>query len=63
MLARAHARTGDAAAIAGYCGGSDNTGLDAALAAWAESYADQNERDHRALVQAIADGRVTSSAQ
>lgn len=61
LLARAHARTGDAAAIAGYCGGSENAGLDSALASWAESYADQTEHDHAALVQAIADGRIRSA--
>ena len=61
LLARAHARTGDAAAISGYCGGTENAGLDAALADWAEGYADQNERDHAALTGAIAEGRVTTS--
>jgi uncharacterized protein (DUF2252 family) len=60
LLARAHARTGDAAAIAGYCGGPNNTGLDAALADWAEAYADQTERDHALLVAAIESGRLTA---
>ena len=58
LLARAHARTGDAAAISGYCGGPDSTSLDAALSDWAEDYADQNERDHSALVAAVAEGRL-----
>jgi hypothetical protein len=39
LLARAHARVGDMARIAGYCGNS--TALDKALAEWAESYGDQ----------------------
>jgi uncharacterized protein (DUF2252 family) len=59
LLARAHARTGDAAAISGYCGGPEETGLDAALADWAESYGDQNDLDHAALLSAIAEGRLT----
>lgn len=55
-LARAHARTGDAAAIAGYLGSSAR--VDAAIARFAEAYADQNERDHEALLEAIRNGRV-----
>ncbi|MBB3937640.1 DUF2252 domain-containing protein [Aureimonas phyllosphaerae] len=57
LLARAHARTGDAAAIAGYCGGAENRGFDDALDAFAEQYGDQNARDHQALVEAVAAGR------
>jgi uncharacterized protein (DUF2252 family) len=56
LLARAHARAGDAAAIAGYCGG--NRVLDKALATWAEAYGDQTERDHEQLVKAIKSGKV-----
>ncbi len=56
LLARAHARAGDAAAISGYCGKSPV--LDKALVAWAEAYGDQTERDHARLVQAIKSGRV-----
>jgi uncharacterized protein (DUF2252 family) len=59
LLARAHARTGDAARIAGYCGSSD--ALDRALADFAEAYGDQTERDHAALRQAIKRGRVKAS--
>jgi uncharacterized protein (DUF2252 family) len=55
-LARAHARTGDAAAIAGYLGSSAR--VDEAIGRFAEAYADQNERDHEALLEAIRDGRV-----
>jgi uncharacterized protein (DUF2252 family) len=57
-LARAHARTGDAAAIAGYIGkGSKFT---AAISRFAGQYADQNERDHGQLVRAIDAGTVQS---
>jgi len=56
LLARAHARVGDAAALYGYCGGSEV--LDKAFATWAEAYGDQTERDHAALVKAIKTGRV-----
>jgi hypothetical protein len=55
-LARAHARTGDRIAIAAYLGGSDK--FDRAVADFAETYADQNERDHGALANAVASGRV-----
>ncbi len=55
-LARAHARSGDRSAIAAYLGRSDR--FDRALAAFAERYADQNERDHEALVDAIEAGRL-----
>lgn len=56
ILARAHARTGDPALIAGYCGNS--SALDQALATWAESYGNQTESDHAALVEAIHRGEV-----
>ena len=52
-LARAHARSGDPIAIAAYLGTGD--GFDRAMAAFAEAYADQNERDYRALADAAAD--------
>jgi len=57
-LAKAHARSGDAIALSSYLGASDE--LDRALAAFAEDYADQNERDYRALEAAVAAGRVTA---
>ena len=60
VLARAHARSGDAARIAGYLGGS--TTFDEAIASFADAYADQTERDHAALVSAIKDGRVAAIA-
>jgi uncharacterized protein (DUF2252 family) len=55
-LARAHARTGDRIAIAAYLGGSDK--FDQAVAEFAETYADQTERDHAALASAVASGRA-----
>jgi uncharacterized protein (DUF2252 family) len=57
VLARAHARTGDAAMISGYLGGGDT--FDEAIAAFATAYADQTERDHAALVAAAKSGKVT----
>jgi uncharacterized protein (DUF2252 family) len=59
-LARAHARSGDAPTIAGYMGSGDV--IDRAIATFAEDYADQNERDHAALVEAIDSGRVEATA-
>ncbi|MFE9013650.1 DUF2252 domain-containing protein [Streptomyces cyaneofuscatus] len=58
-LARAHARSGDRIAIAAYLGGGDT--FDRALATFAEAYADQNERDHRALVDAVRTGRLPAA--
>jgi uncharacterized protein (DUF2252 family) len=55
-LARAHARTGDRIAIAAYLGGSDK--FDQAVADFGETYADQTERDHAVLADAVASGRV-----
>ena len=57
-LARAHARSGDRIAIAAYLGGSDV--FDKAITQFAAAYADQNERDHQALVDAVASGRLTA---
>ena len=57
-LARAHARSGDAVAIGSYLGSSDS--FDRALASFAEVYADQNERDYKALQEAVASGRVAA---
>jgi uncharacterized protein (DUF2252 family) len=55
-LARAHARSGDRVAIAGYLGSSDR--FENAIAGFAETCADQNLRDHAALGAAVAIGRV-----
>ena len=57
-LAKAHARSGDAIAIAGYLGAGDS--FDRALASFAEAYADQNERDYDALQAAVASGRIAA---
>jgi hypothetical protein len=57
-LARAHAKSGDASAISGYLGSS--SAFDTAVAKFALTYAEQNERDHKALLEAIRDGRVTT---
>jgi hypothetical protein len=57
-LTRAHARSGDRIAIAAYLGGSD--GFDQAITRFAAAYADQNERDHKSLVDAVASGRITA---
>jgi hypothetical protein len=57
-LARAHARTGDPVAIAGYIG--KGAKFTAAMTRFASGYADQNERDHAQLVSAIASGAIES---
>jgi uncharacterized protein (DUF2252 family) len=59
-LARAHARSGDRIAIAAYLGGS--TRFDNAVADFAETYADQNQRDHATLAAAVAEGRVQAQS-
>jgi uncharacterized protein (DUF2252 family) len=55
-LARAHAKSGDAATISGYLGKGDQ--FDLAMGEFAIAYADQTERDHAALVDAVKTGRV-----
>ena len=55
-LARAHARSGDSAQISGYLGRSDV--FDRAIAAFAQTYADQTERDHAAFVAAVQSGQT-----
>ncbi len=55
-IARAHARSGDPVTISGYLGKSD--AFDGAIADFAVAYADQNERDHQALVAAVKSGRI-----
>ena len=57
-LARAHARSGDRIAIAAYLG-AGNT-FDRAILDFSRSYADQNDRDYRALVDAVDSGRVVA---
>ena len=58
-LARARARTGRAALIAGYLGTSED--FDHAIADFAIAYADQNERDYRRLLEAVADARILAT--
>jgi uncharacterized protein (DUF2252 family) len=55
-LARAHARSGDRIAIAAYLGGSDV--FDRAITQFASAYADQNAKDHEALLAAVKSGRI-----
>jgi uncharacterized protein (DUF2252 family) len=55
-LARAHARSGDRIAIAAYLGGSGR--FDEAVADFAESYADRNERDFESVRRAADEGRI-----
>jgi uncharacterized protein (DUF2252 family) len=57
-LARAHARSGDAVAIAAYLGSGDQ--FDRALVRFSEGYADQNEWDHAALARVVREGRVAA---
>jgi uncharacterized protein (DUF2252 family) len=56
VLARAHARSGDPAKVAGYLGKSDV--FDRAVTYFGESYADQAEKDHAAFMKAVRSGRV-----
>jgi hypothetical protein len=56
-LARAHARSGDRIGIASYLG--SNHTFDAAIATFAEAYAEQNERDYESLKAAVVSGRIT----
>ncbi|MEU3572490.1 DUF2252 domain-containing protein [Kitasatospora sp. NPDC036755] len=58
-LARAHARTGDRLAIAGYLGRADT--FVEAVADFALRYADRTAADHGDLVAAIADGRLAAT--
>jgi uncharacterized protein (DUF2252 family) len=60
-LARAHARTGDPARIAGYIGKND--AFSGAIAKFAAAYADQTERDHAELVKAIRAGKLVANAK
>ncbi|MGE0659454.1 MAG: DUF2252 domain-containing protein [Reyranellaceae bacterium] len=57
-LARAHARSGDAALVSGYMGSSDV--FDNAICEFAVEYADQTQRDHRAFVKAVREGRISA---
>ncbi len=59
-LARAHARSGDAAKLAGYMGSGQT--FDDAITEFATEYSSQNRRDHREFVRAIREGRITAKA-
>jgi uncharacterized protein (DUF2252 family) len=60
-LARAHARSGDAAMISGYMGSGDI--FDDAMCDFAVDYADQAERDHKSFVKAVREGRVKARVE
>ena len=60
-LARAHARSGDAALIAGYMG--SGRAFDDAISEFATEYFDQNRRDYRAFVSAIREGRIQAQIE
>jgi uncharacterized protein (DUF2252 family) len=60
-LARAHARSGDRITLAAYLGGSAK--FDQAIAEFAETYADQNERDYTALQTAVKDGKARATTE
>jgi predicted alpha/beta hydrolase len=55
-LARAHARSGDAIAIAEYLGSNEK--FDRSITDFSERYADQNERDYQTFTEAIRTGRL-----
>jgi uncharacterized protein (DUF2252 family) len=59
VLARAHARSGDPAALAGYMGKNDE--FDEAIARFAEAYADQTDRDFEAFKAAVKQGRIPAT--
>jgi uncharacterized protein (DUF2252 family) len=59
-LARAHARSGDHIAIAAYLG--SGSAFEEAIREFAHTYGDQNERDHRALAEAIRSGRIAAES-
>jgi uncharacterized protein (DUF2252 family) len=59
-LARGHGRSADRVGIAAYLG--SGPAFDRAIAAFAQTYADQNDRDHRTLASAVEQGRVEARA-
>ena len=60
-LARAHARSGDRVALAAYLGASAK--FDQAIADFAETYADQNERDYASFQAAVKEGKAEATAE
>jgi len=61
VLAKAHARSGDAAMIAGHTGASET--FDDAICEFAVEYADQNQLDYRAFIKAVRGGRVQATVE
>jgi len=59
-LARAHARTGDRIAIAAYLG--KGSSFDRAIVEFSHAYAEQNERDYKALAKAVKSGRIIAES-
>ena len=59
-LARAHAKSGDAAEITGYLGKSD--AFDKAIVSFAGDYAEQNRRDYKMFRTAVREGRIAATA-
>ncbi len=59
-LSRAHARSGDAAMIAGYMGSGQT--FDDAITEFATEYSSQNRRDYRAFIRAIREGRIVAKS-
>jgi uncharacterized protein (DUF2252 family) len=59
-LARAHARSGDRIALASYLG--RGTSFERAIVEFTDAYAEQNERDYRALAQAVDSGRIVAQS-
>jgi len=60
-LARAHARTGDAAMMAGYMGSGQT--FDDAICEFATEYASQNRSDYRAFLQGIRAGQIEATIE
>ena len=60
-LARAHARSGDAARLAGYMGSGPS--FDEAVGEFAVEYADQNQKDFKTFVKAIREGRIEATSE
>ena len=60
LLARGHARSGDAVEIRGYCG--SGTKMAKVLQAFGRQYADQTEADYEAFLKAIKSGKIKAAA-
>jgi hypothetical protein len=61
LLARGHARSGDACEIRGYCGSGAK--MSRALRDFAWQYAEQTEIDYGAFVAAIKSGKIKVAQQ